>query len=338
MSSPRVPPTHRRAGFTLVELLVVVAIIAILIGLLLPAVQKVREASNRSKCQNNLKQWALAMHGHHDARGKLPAAARSRSPNHLTDHDNDDTNTARNTWVPYLWPYIEQQSMATTYRYEINFLNDFASPVSQNRTLTMKPVPQYLCPSDTVRESTVGTPGVGNEGRVRGNYAVNWGPVEYVKASGTPAAIAPFGYTDYSSSNKFRESRFVDFSDGTSTTLLLSESIKFPGTEPNDWRGDVFNDQANPMFMTVTPPNAAANDTARSPFCTSRPEMGLGCTTLGTTNRSYYFAARSRHPGAVNVAMADGSVRAVGSQIIPVTWKELSTMSGGEAVPQDPAF
>ena len=96
---------HRRRGFTLVELLVVIAIIGVLVALLLPAVQSAREASRRMKCTNNLKQWALAMHSHHDTYSKLPYAKK---------------NNPRTVWVTNLWPYIEQQALYSRYDWASN--------------------------------------------------------------------------------------------------------------------------------------------------------------------------------------------------------------------------
>src|SRR5579871_5568014 len=102
--------TKRRPGFTLIELLVVIAIIAILIALLVPAVQKVREAAARTQCNNNLKQWALAMHGYHDTFKQFPPGERSGP---------------RQTWVMYLWPFIEQANLSR----QINLkTQDFYTP------------------------------------------------------------------------------------------------------------------------------------------------------------------------------------------------------------------
>src|SRR5690242_14104245 len=102
-----VRPKQARTGFTLIELLVVIAIIAILIGLLVPAVQKVREAAARIKCQNNLHQLGLALHGYHDVNGGFPAAKVTTPTTH--------------TWFPFILPYIEQDNLFRRYRFDLDW-------------------------------------------------------------------------------------------------------------------------------------------------------------------------------------------------------------------------
>src|SRR5947208_8172329 len=161
------PSTRRAAAFTLIELLVVIAIIAILIALLVPAVQKVRAAAARTECSNNLKQLALAMHTYHDAQGQLPLGAQTGP--------GSPPNPPRQTWVMYLWPYIEQSSLASSIDYSTqNFYLAPATVSGSMSGLTGAAISILRCPVDI---------GVDQDAdptypRRRGNYVVNWGNVQ----------------------------------------------------------------------------------------------------------------------------------------------------------------
>src|SRR5262245_35253037 len=167
--------SRRSSAFTLIELLVVIAIIAVLIGLLLPAVQKVREAAARAKCQNNLKQLGVAAHNYHDSLGKFPPAVQIFLP-----PPNSDQNmlSAYRTpgfgpnWAVFILPFIEQDSLQ---RQALSSINNYMSTGDQawRNLVKDKNVPIMLCPSDP----NIGTPfGLNNGPWARGNYAANAGP------------------------------------------------------------------------------------------------------------------------------------------------------------------
>jgi prepilin-type N-terminal cleavage/methylation domain-containing protein/prepilin-type processing-associated H-X9-DG protein len=308
--------TDRRA-FTLIELLVVIAIIAILIGLLLPAVQKVREAAARMKCSNNLKQFALAMHNYHDVTGRLPYGGAKNLTVGTTVY-------VRQSWVPPLWPYIEQTALAGKYDYKVAFHNlPNSTNNSSTANLTASQVSTYLCPSDR------GGPAywMGDAYyRARGNYAVNYGNVrDPINTTTVPAAVAPFSYSDVAC-NIPKTVQLTSITDGTSNTLMLSERIMAPDTL-YDIRGDIINDDRGcHNFMTINTPNSSVRDDLR--FWAANPDPMM--PSVSATNAQN--AARSRHSGGVNVALCDASVRFVPNSVSITTWQSLGTMNGGEII------
>jgi prepilin-type N-terminal cleavage/methylation domain-containing protein/prepilin-type processing-associated H-X9-DG protein len=188
------PPSHRSPpGFTLIELLVVLGIIGALIGLLLPAVQRVREASARTKCLNNLRQIGLALHAHHATLGKFPPGGIEWRP-----PDGDPTRRQL-AWSAFILPYLEQNAL---YQ-QLDLTTPFDSP--QNAAAAAVVLPIYICPT-SLRDSPV------VDGRGACDYGGMFG--ERIMSPNNP----PKGAMIYD-----RAFRVADIKDGTSNTLMIGE-------------------------------------------------------------------------------------------------------------------
>jgi prepilin-type N-terminal cleavage/methylation domain-containing protein/prepilin-type processing-associated H-X9-DG protein len=322
----------RRPAFTLIELLVVIAIIAVLLALLLPAVQRVREAGNRTTCQNNLKQIALAAQNYHGALGRFPPGA--------------TPTPAQASVLVLLLPYLEQDN---TYR-QFDFSRDvYADPV--NAPGRAQQVPIFLCPSDPSQGSYKDL-----AGNISGksNYAANLGPHGWWKEQ-SGGQIKDRSLNGVFAMNS--KTRLTDITDGSSNTLLFAEVKRgaSPGHDSldvtvlmsSDWNKSPYNPAINPNNLA---PAAACNNATGSTlnFTGLQYYRGFFTTAFYThtvppnsPNRDCicyltfdqgHVAARSYHPGGLNVALADGSVRFLSDAISLSTWKSLGTRSGGEPI------
>jgi prepilin-type N-terminal cleavage/methylation domain-containing protein/prepilin-type processing-associated H-X9-DG protein len=327
--------SRRPHAFTLVELLVVIAIIAVLLGLLAPAVQKVREAANRIKCGNNLKQIALAVHLYADAaEGRLPF---------LTDTTPGTPTRAHLESLFFaLLPYVEQDNLYRSF--------DPADPASYNRDSAANPgaagrlVPLYECPSEA---SNLG----------RATYVVHGVVVPAPPPPFQAVFVGRYACTSYAANGLvFRSNRALfpaSFGDGTSNTILIAEKYQFCGGVPNLW-GFGGNGSNNPSFAFLPLPGGAAtakfapdvalwlNDTAQVVG-----KVGLDAPGPGTVVKPVPFQAaprradcdpslpQSAHAGGMQVALADGSVRGVAVAMSQLTFWAACTPDGGEVLGPD---
>ncbi|MHC5543034.1 DUF1559 family PulG-like putative transporter [Singulisphaera rosea] len=316
----------RRRGFTLIELLVVIAIIAVLIALLLPAVQAAREAARRIQCTNNLKQFGLALHGYHDAWNVVP-------PSDGIYPFNFPTHV-------YLLPYMEQQALYNQCRFYNVDGNTPNAWTGLNLTVTQTKVAVFQCPSDSG-----GVPGSAVAGT---NYSSSGG-------TGFDPGIGDYdgNYATIDGAFVLKQSfGFAGITDGLSNTSAFSESVYGDGTPD----GTAIAGAVDPMRVAIFLPAGTLTTPANCKGNTYTGQRGVPWTLGGYDNSLYnHFttpnsptldcvnaydnpglkAARSRHPGGVNVGLCDGSVRFVKNSVSLVTWKALATRAGGEVISAD---
>jgi prepilin-type N-terminal cleavage/methylation domain-containing protein/prepilin-type processing-associated H-X9-DG protein len=333
----------RRKAFTLIELLVVIAIIAILIGLLLPAVQKIREAAARMKCSNNMKQISLGNMNYEGAYGKfIPGISKN--------------GCCWGTWQVPLLPYIEQVSLFQIYQgfggegYTVmGSVPRYA--VAPNNQVASTRINTYTCPSDTPQ--TLGTTtqhnyvlNAGNTsfyqieipigctgGSVTNPACMTFGGAPFGWYGGDPATVAAGGDSspaDYTAGNPAAgrlgaQQTIGSITDGTSNTLMCSEVIQ--GVGGSDYRGFTWWGGAA-GFTTYSSPNSSAQDVITGAGCGPAPNPP--CTTSSTATRPRMIVARSRHTSGINVGMCDGSVRFISNNVNLAYWRSIGTSMGGE--------
>lgn len=314
--------TDMKRAFTLVELLIVVAVIGILVGLILPAVNGARASARRLLCTNNQRQWGVAHIAYENRNGHLVMGI-------ISGTGMDKTNPkriVRQSYVPYLWPWLEMMPQYDTFDFTKNFYE-----TEINRASTTLVNPLFFCPCD--RKGGIWQGADKWDTRSRGNYVVNWGygdhwnyPLDGVAAYQSAA----FG------TNVVRQ--FAEFTDGRSNTIIMSEIIMAQQDYFFDFRGDVYNNDLDCVqFMTKQQPNSPEKDYAVCRQVTNEQLQAQYYCKPYNKGFSYnrfrdgsYTAARSYHPGGVNTTRGDGSVHWTRNDVSIEVWRALGTISGGE--------
>jgi prepilin-type N-terminal cleavage/methylation domain-containing protein/prepilin-type processing-associated H-X9-DG protein len=333
------PRDSRFSGFTLIELLVVIAIIAILIGLLLPAVQKVREAAARAKCQNNLKQIGLALHAYHDSNTYFPAGYIDGNTNPNSTPDNDVGPGWG--WAALLLPYLEQGNVYN----QINLSQPVGTGV--NASVSQIQLSVFQCPADPYQQafsvydssfsSSIATV-------ASANYVGCNGWAECFNGAGgnPPAGEGPAGAAGVGIFYRNSKNKMTSVTDGTSNTIFVGE--RSSNHAPSTWTGAVAGGRC-PAWMATTPftaPNTPPANPSTPGGAYDNADFGEAWV-LAHGNATHVPSADnpifdpdtfySMHTGkGVNFAFGDGSVRFLTSSINPDTYRGLCTIAGGEVL------
>ena len=335
-------------AFTLIELLVVIAIIAVLIALLLPAVQQSREAARRTQCRNNLKQIGIALHAYHDSLQVFP-------PGRITNHTQPGEGRCWSAYA-HLLPYMGENAIYNAVNFSLNpEQGATVSAVLQNTTALNQTLEALLCPTDFYNQKLQGDSGVHN----------------YSLSTGNTLPVSPRNPWSLPVNGIFFENSSVrvgDIVDGTSQTACVSETIKSEGG-PAVWDGSSLTNGFVLTRGNTNAPPTAPGLTAYGTQCTGaglqlqqtrgsrwfygapghsmynhhrwpndpRPDCRGGLPHSSRSDPywselSHSVTARSRHPGGVHLLLCDGSVRFISNDVDRDIWKALGSRNAQEVI------